>query len=164
MNTRHGMSIAGGMIVSAGLILGAGLSSTSAQTSGVAETIGQKLDDVGRGIGREARAVGESMRKTFDTMKTEVSRMNTPARVYARLHWDRSLHSAKIEVHPVRGGGVLLRGTVPDQAARERAVALARDTFEVTEVIDELSPLITTTVPTPVIGHPTANADAKTKR
>ncbi len=164
MNMRHGMSMAGGMVVATGLVLGSGLSATSAQSQGVAESFGQKIDDVGRGIGREARAIGDSMRKTFEGMRTEVNRMNAPARVYARLHWDRSLHTAKIEVHPVRGGGVLLRGTVADQAARERAVALARDTFEVTEVIDELIPVITSTVPTPVIGTPTGNTDAKAKR
>ena len=152
MSKQPWMSAAAGLTVAAGLVLGAGLSSTSAQTPGVAETIGQKLDGVGRGLKREATAIGESMRKTFENMRTEVSRMNAPARVYARLHWDRTLHSAKIEVHPVRGGGVLLRGTVPDQAAKERAVAIARDTFEVTEVIDELSPLFHTTTTTPVVG------------
>lgn len=154
---------AAGLSLAAGLVLGLGHTSSSAQTPGVAETIGQKIDGVGRGIGREARAVGESMRKAFDGMRTEVSRMNAPARVYARIHWDRALHSAKIEVHPVRGGGVLLRGTVPDQAAKERAVALARDTFEVNEVIDELSPLFTTTTTTPVVGGAVGTGDAKPK-
>jgi len=76
-----------------------------------------------------------------------VNRMNAPARVYSRLHWDRSLNSAKIEVHPIKGGGVLLRGTVADEAARERAVGLARDTMDVSEVIDELNVLVSTTTP-----------------
>ena len=134
-------AVGGVLLVVAG---GAGRGLTLAQSPGVAQSLGEKLDGVGRGIRREAREIGDSMRRGFETMKTEVNRMNTPARVYSRLHWDRSLNSARIEVHPVKGGGVLLRGTVADEPAHERAVSLARDTMDVSEVIDELNVLSTT--------------------
>ncbi len=140
MNTRRWIPAVGGAL----LVMGSA-GAVQAQSAGVAQTLGEKLDGVGRGIRREAREIGDSMRRGFETMKTEVNRMNAPARVYSRLHWDRALNSAKIEVHPVKGGGVLLRGTVADEAARERAVALARDTMDVSEVVDELNVMITTT-------------------
>ncbi len=139
MNMRRLVPVVGGVL----LVFG-GFGMALAQSQGVAQSLGEKLDGVGRGIRREARDIGDSMRRGFETMKTEVNRMNSPARVYSRLHWDRSLNSARIEVHPVKGGGVLLRGTVADEAAREHAVALARDTMDVSEVIDELNVLSTT--------------------
>ena len=134
MNMRRWVTAVGGVLLMFG-----GFGMALAQSPGVAQSLGEKLDGLGRGIRREARDIGDSMRRGFETMKTEVNRMNTPARVYSRLHWDRSLNSARIEVHPVKGGGVLLRGTVADEAAREHAVALARDTMDVSEVIDELN-------------------------
>ena len=143
MNMRRLVPAVGGVLLMFG---GVGLA--LAQPPGVAQSLGEKLDGLGRGIRREAREIGESMRRGFETMKTEVNRMNTPARVYSRLHWDRSLNSARIEVHPVKGGGVLLRGTVADEPAREHAVALARDTMDVSEVIDELNVLSITPTPT----------------
>lgn len=143
MDMRRWIPAVGGAMLVAGAV-----GTALAQGPGVAQSLGERLDGVGRGIRREAREIGDSMRRGFETMKTEVNRMNTPARVYSRLHWDRALNSARIEVHPVKGGGVLLRGTVADEAARERAVGLARDTMDVSEVIDELTVVMTTTTPT----------------
>lgn len=164
MNARHGISLLGGLLVS-GLVIGN--SPAPAQTPGVGERVGEKvgqtLDEVGRGartgaeavtekvgqtlggvgkgVRRETQAVGEAVRKRFDTVRGEVQVMGVASRVYCRLHWDAALHTSRIEVHQVRRGAVLLRGTVPDVAARDRAIALARDTVDVTEVIDELAPL-----------------------
>ena len=55
--------------------------------------------------------------------------------------------------------GLLLRGVVPDAAARARAVELTRDTYEVTGVVDELETIIpapspTTTAPAPAVTVP----------
>jgi osmotically-inducible protein OsmY len=112
---------------------------------GVAEKVGEKIDEVGRGIAREAVSLTEAVRKRFDTVRTDVSRMGIPSRVYSRIHWEKSLHSAKIEVHLVRDGGVLLRGKVPDAAAKARALAIAMETEGVTQVFDELVPIKPTT-------------------
>jgi hypothetical protein len=68
--------------------------------------------------------------------------MGVQPRVYARLHWDKALSTARIEVHMLRDGVVLLRGTVPDAATKAHAVELARDTLDVTGVVDELETVI----------------------
>lgn len=106
---------------------------------GVVERIGHKLDDVGRGVKDGVREVGDAVKKRFEVVQADVHRMGTHSRVYARLHWDKSLYGSKIEVHMLRGGVVLLRGMVPDAEARKKAVALAADTVDVTEVVDELA-------------------------
>jgi osmotically-inducible protein OsmY len=128
-----------------------GLSQTAgvsrAQQPGVAEQLGEKLDNVGRGIVRGAQDVSDSVRNRFDTVRSEVSRMGVQPRVYSRLHWDKTLSTAHIEVHMLRDGVVLLRGTVPDAAAKAHAVALARDTRDVTGVVDELETVIPATAP-----------------
>ena len=96
----------------------------------------------------------DSVRKRFEVVRTDVSRMGVHPRVYSRIHWDKSLQGSRIEVHMLRDGVVLLRGTVPDAAAKSRAIELARDTIDVTGIVDELETVVpapsqTTTTHTP---------------
>jgi osmotically-inducible protein OsmY len=123
---------------------GVGLSVGLAQQPGVAERVGEKIDSVGRGLVRGAQEVGDGVRRKFDVVRSDVSRMGIQPRVYARIHWDKTLTDARIEVHMLRDGVVLLRGLVPDTAAKLRAVELARDTVDVTGVVDELETLVPT--------------------
>jgi hypothetical protein len=129
--------------------LSQGTGTGRAQQPGVAETIGEKLDSVGRGIVRGAQDLSDSVRQRFEVVRSEVSRMGVQPRVYSRLHWDKTLSTARIEVHMLRDGVVLLRGVVPDAAAKAHAVALARDTRDVTGVVDELETVIPAPAPTP---------------
>ncbi|WP_422930604.1 BON domain-containing protein [Singulisphaera sp. PoT] len=108
------------------------------------EKVGEGLQNVGRGMKRGVQEVGDVVRRQFETVKSEVNRMGVHSRVYSRLHWERSLHDSKFEVHMLRDGTVLLRGTVPDSESRERAVEIARNTVGITAVIDELNPLVVT--------------------
>ena len=142
-----------------GLSLSAGVG--LAQQGGVAEQIGEKLDSVGRGLVRGAQDVTDSVRKRFEVVRTDVSRMGVHPRVYSRIHWDKTLQGSRIEVHMLRDGVVLLRGTVPDVAAKAHAVELARDTYDVTGVVDELetivpgpTPTTTTTTTVPAVSVP----------
>jgi osmotically-inducible protein OsmY len=123
---------------------GVGLSVGFAQQPGVAERVGEKLDSVGRGLVRGAQELGEGVRKKFDVVRSDVSRMGIQPRVYARIHWDKTLTDARIEVHMLRDGVVLLRGVVPDAAAKARTIELARDTVDVTGVVDELETILPT--------------------
>jgi hypothetical protein len=123
------------------IVAAAGALTCSALGQGVAERAGQAIDGVGRGVRREAFVVTDAIRRRFDAVRTDVHRMGNHSRVYSRIHWDRTLHGSKIEVHMLRDGSVLLRGTVPDIQAKDRAVALARDTVAVPAVVDELTVL-----------------------
>ncbi|WP_406693796.1 BON domain-containing protein [Singulisphaera sp. Ch08] len=120
-----------------------GLATSVGLAQGMAARAGQAIDGVGRGIKQEAQNVGSALRRRFDAVRNEVNRMGVPSRVYSRLHWDKGLVNSRIEVHPVRGGSILLRGSVPDAEAKARAVTLASETVDVTAVIDELTVLTT---------------------
>jgi hyperosmotically inducible periplasmic protein len=108
------------------------------------EGVGAKLSEAGQAIKKEARKVTDAVAREFDKVRNDVGKLGLPHRVYTRIHWDKSLHDAKIEVHHFKGGVVLLRGNVPNVAAKKRAVDLAMETVDVTEVIDELTPLVST--------------------
>jgi hypothetical protein len=59
-------------------------------------------------------------------------------RITARLHWDKSLSGAAIQVYAA-GETVELRGTVASQEQRQRAVQLAETTAGVEHVSDLLT-------------------------
>jgi osmotically-inducible protein OsmY len=128
-------------------ILGVCAGVGQAQQPGVAERVGETLDNVGRGLVRGAQELTESVRKKFEVVRADVGRMGVHPRVYARLHWDKSLNGARIEVHMLRDGVVLLRGVVPDATAKAHAVALTRDTVDVTGVVDELDVIVPASAP-----------------
>ena len=128
----------------------AGCACTVPVEEGVVERVGKKIDDLGRGVKTEVQGLGrgvktevqevsEAVRKRFEVVRTEVHRMDTHSRVYSRLHWDKELSGSRIEVHMLRGGVVLLRGSVPSVEAKQKAVALASGTDGVAAVVDELS-------------------------
>jgi osmotically-inducible protein OsmY len=101
--------------------------------------VGQKLGELGREIKNEAGDIKSEVAQRFESVKSDVRTMPVQHQVYSRIHWDRSLHDTTVEVHVLRDGVVLLRGTVPNQAARSHAVELARESVNVTSVIDELT-------------------------
>ncbi len=101
---------------------------------GVAERAGQALDDVGREIRR-------GVHNAFARTRAVVHDQEVIARVYSRIHWDKTLVGSVLELEVRDGGTTILRGSVPDAAAKRRAVTLARDTVGVTHVVDELAVL-----------------------
>ncbi len=106
------------------------------------QNVGEGLQSVGRGVRRGVQEAGDVLKRQFETVRADVNRMGVQSRVYSRLHWERSLHQSRLEVHMMRDGTALLRGAVPDQEARERAVEITRNTVGITSVIDELTPLV----------------------
>jgi hypothetical protein len=61
------------------------------------------------------------------------------ARVLARLRWEKELEGVNIHVRHVGQGVVELHGTVPELSRRQKAVAVARATVGVNDVVDALS-------------------------
>ncbi len=99
---------------------------------GVAERVGEALDNAGRGI-------RNGVQNAFAKTRTSVHQQEVVARVYSRLHWDKVLVGSTLELEVRDGGVTILRGAVADEDARRRAVVLARDTVGVTQVVDELT-------------------------
>jgi hyperosmotically inducible periplasmic protein len=118
------------------------------QDSGAASKAGEKLDELGRAIRRSLidaedtvreglNRTGGTVRDGFNRTKESVQGMGIVPRVYGRLHWDKALHACQFVVK-AEGGAVTIRGAVPDEAAKAKAISLARDTFGVTRVIAQL--------------------------
>jgi hyperosmotically inducible periplasmic protein len=121
------------------------------QQEGVATKAAEKLDDVGRAIKRgilnAEETVRDGLNKTGDTVREgfaktrdSVQGMGVLSRVYGRVHWDKALNSSSIFVK-AEGGSITIRGIVPDEDTKAKAIDLVKDTVGVTRVIDQLSVL-----------------------
>lgn len=104
----------------------------------VGEKIGRKVDQAVGEVKRGAEKIGEGVREGFDRARDKVNDMGVEARVYGRLHWDKSLNRAVITLEMRDPSIVVLKGSVPDESARAKAVSLARETVGVTGVLDQL--------------------------
>ena len=96
------------------------------------ETVGKKFE---RGVSR----IGEELRKGWAEMRAAVDKLGVEGRVYGRLHWDKELTSATLDIQVLDDHAVVLRGSVPSEAAKTKAVRLTVDTVGVVRVIDELA-------------------------
>jgi osmotically-inducible protein OsmY len=104
------------------------LSAASARAQSVGERIGNAIDQVSSGV-----------QQAWQQVKEAGNRMGVEARVYARLRWDKAIHSATIDIEVPKAGTVVLKGSVADAAAKKKAVELANDTIGVDQVIDQLA-------------------------
>lgn len=151
----------GGMMAAftAGLLV-AGTCMVQAQ-QGPAEKAGGALDRAGQKVGekvgqaagsvkRGAERVAEGVRGGFEKARESVHGMGVEARVYGRLHWDKALTDSTINLEMRDSSVVVLRGSVPDAAAKAKAATLASETVGVTSVVNELgvAPRTTTTTTT----------------
>ena len=141
--TRTRLAIASAAMTAA---LFFGLSARAQQ--GVAGRVGEALDNTGRAIkGGVQRATTRAQNRTHSLEMAE--------RVYGRIHWEKSLATAALEVETLPSGVTTLRGVVPDAKAKVKAVELARDTVGVTQVVDELSVgTVDPATPAPVVEAP----------
>lgn len=112
-----------------------------------AEKVGEKLDNVGRSVKGGLNRAGSATKEQFNRARNSVHNMSVESRVYGRLHWDKALNDAAIELTAGENGLITLTGTVADARARLRAIELARDTVGVTKVVEQLAirPATTTT-------------------
>jgi hyperosmotically inducible protein len=95
------------------------------------ESLGQKID---RGLDK----LGQELRQGWADVRASIDRMGVQGRVYGRLHWDKELSTATIDIEVREDKSVVLKGSVPSASARSKAVQLAQDTTGVHEVVDEL--------------------------
>jgi hyperosmotically inducible protein len=116
---------------------------------GAAAKAGERLDELGRAIKRGIldaedtvreglNRTGETVRDGFARTKESVQAMGLVPRVYGRLHWDKALNTSPLFVK-AEGGTVTVRGAVPDEAAKARAISLVKDTVGVTRVVVQLT-------------------------
>jgi hyperosmotically inducible periplasmic protein len=94
---------------------------------------------IGQRIDRALDRIGTEVREGWEEARGSVNRMGLRARVYSRLHWDKDLQGSTIDIDVQGAESVLLRGSVANEAAKRKAIELARDTVGVTTVLDELA-------------------------
>jgi hyperosmotically inducible protein len=119
----------------------------SANPPGVGERVGETVD---RGLTN----IGNRLRKTWADFRKSVDELSVQGRVYGRLHWDKAIGSAPIEITVQNENIVTLSGSVPNEAARHTAVSLANDTVGVRQVVDHLTVGTPTTTTTTTITTP----------
>lgn len=104
-----------------------------------AETIKEKVGGAVKTLKKGAASAEQAVREQWERARSGVAKMGTEARVYARLHWDKALNEAKVEISSPREGMIVLTGAVPDALAKAKAVELTTETVGVTEVVDRLT-------------------------
>src|SRR5262245_10968248 len=102
------------------------------QQPGTAEKIGEKID---RGLTQ----MGTELSQAWAEARKSVEKMGVQGRVYGRLHWDKALEHANVDIDVRDGQVVLLKGKVDSAAAKQKAEQLARDTVGVNDVVNELA-------------------------
>jgi len=108
--------------------------SASAQY-GIADRVGQALENAGRNVRMGVQNAVEAGRGGIPVVAYENPLV---ARVYARLQWEKLLAGSTLELEVRDDGTAFLRGEVASKEAKERAFLLARDTVGINKVIDEL--------------------------
>jgi len=88
--------------VAACLFLGV---ASAQQPPGTAEKIGEKID---RGISQ----IGTELSQAWAEVRKSVEKMGVQGRVYGRLHWDKSLENATLDIDVRDGQVVVLKGKV----------------------------------------------------
>jgi hyperosmotically inducible protein len=98
--------------------------------------VGQQL---GVSVDRGLNTLGDKLRKGWADVRRSVDEMTVQGRVYGRLHWDKAIGTAPIEIRMQNESDVTLSGSVPDEAAHATALKLAQDTVGVGRVEDHLT-------------------------
>ncbi len=129
-NTARKLSAFFWVVVTAAIVVWA------AVTSMAQEGVGQKI---GHSVDSGVKAIGSTVEEGWQQVKEKANRMGVSSRVYARLHWDKALQSATLDIDVRDGGVVTLKGSVADDEAKHTAERLAGDTVGVTRLVSELA-------------------------
>jgi osmotically-inducible protein OsmY len=105
----------------------------------ITEKIKEKAGSAATSIKKGASNANEAIREKFEQARAGVSKMGIESRVYARLHWEKALADAKIDLGAPTEGVITLTGVVADEKARAKALELTRDTVGVTQAVDRLT-------------------------
>jgi hyperosmotically inducible periplasmic protein len=112
--------------------------SVAQEPKGTKERIKDKVRGAVTTLKKGVAGAEESMKAQYARARDAVHNMGVEGRVYGRLHWDKALQGAKIDLHARKEGVIVLSGTVADARAKAKALELTNDTVGVVEVVDEL--------------------------
>jgi hyperosmotically inducible protein len=109
--------------------------STPGRTAGSVGTSGTTSQESAREKGRE---VGEKIAVATEKVKENVSEATLTGKIKAKMALDDSVKARAIDV-TTTGTTVTLTGTVQSQGEHDKAIALARETNGITNVIDRMT-------------------------
>jgi osmotically-inducible protein OsmY len=109
-----------------------GFASAQQSQPGTAAQLGEKID---RGLSQ----LGKEISQAWGEVRQGVEKMGVQGRVYGRLHWDKTLEGAALDIDVRDKQVVVLRGKVASAAAKQKAEQLASDTIGVSSVVNELT-------------------------
>ncbi len=98
--------------------------------------IGRKVLDR---VQSQAGDGGDKLTGPLQAIRGNWNELTLDARVSCRLRWDKELEGTVIQVQAAGNGAVELRGIVSGQSQRQHAVALARSTVGVGDVLDKMT-------------------------
>jgi hyperosmotically inducible protein len=121
-----------------GLVVGLSCAVAEAQTPPLPQTQPGTAAQIGEKIDRGLSQIGAELSHAWADVRKSVEKMGVQGRVYGRLHWDKELEGANLEVAVRDNQIVVLSGHVATASAKVKAEQLARDTVGVTSVVNEL--------------------------
>lgn len=136
---RLGLSV---LAVSSVLLLGACGKSDQPTTAGekldaAISTVEKKSEAVGQDVKQGMEAAKAGTAEAVDTIKAGTQDASITSKITAELARDPQLSALKIDVD-THAGAVVLKGTAPTDAAKDRAVTLARAVSGVVSVDNQL--------------------------
>jgi hypothetical protein len=93
----------------------------------------------GRTLSKAFQYTAATIRDCLTYDRSAVRKLGLAQQIETRLWQDKRLVADSVVVEVEDGGTAVLKGIVPDEVHKDRAVALARDTRGVEKVIDELA-------------------------
>ena len=106
---------------------------------GVTQAQDGPISGAGRAVKRGFQSAGQAVSGGVQKSKDGIHNMEVVSRVYSRLHWDKALTTASVEIEVQVGGIAVLTGAVPSEEAKAKALALTSETVGVNEVVDQLT-------------------------
>lgn len=139
VTNRIGLSV---WVIASALALAACGKTEQNSTSGekldaAISNVEQKTDSVGKDVRQGLDAARADTADAIDKLKAETQDASITTQVTAELARDPELSALKIDVD-THAGKVVLRGTAPSDAARNRAVTLVRAVSGVVDVDNQL--------------------------
>ncbi len=120
-------------------LIAVGMYRVEAQQPGAGEKIGERLDDAASAVKRTVGKAGDAVKEQYSRAKSSVHALSIEGRVYSRLHWEKSLQDATLDVSVSNDGTATLTGSVADLAAKATAVDLTGRTVGVVRVVNQLT-------------------------
>jgi hypothetical protein len=128
---------------------------TTPGTTPANPSFGQQVGGVVDSLKKGANDAAATIESEYASARDALQSMGIQARVYSRLHWDKDLADASLTIDSPSAGVVSISGSLPNAAAKTKAIKLAEDTVGVTKVLDQVNAPATAAATSPATANST---------